>query len=48
MTAKEMMKKIVDEIPESVYKGSPEEIEIKIALYVYIELGKMKSIEEKV
>ncbi len=48
MTAKEMMKKIVDEIPESVYKGSPEEIEIKIALYVYIELGKMKSIDEKV
>lgn len=48
MTEKEMMEKIIKGIPKSVYKGSPEEIEIKIALYVYIELGKMKSIDEKV
>ncbi len=48
MTAKEMMDKIIDGIPESVYTGTPEEIEIKLALYVYIQLGKMKSIDEKI
>ena len=39
MTAKEMMDKIIDGIPESVYTGTQEEIEIKLALYVYTELG---------
>ena len=48
MTAKEMMDKIIDGIPESVYTGTQEEIEIKLALYVYTELGKLKSVDERI
>lgn len=48
MTAKEMMDKIISGIPESVYEGTDEEKEIKLALYVYITLAKMKSFDERV
>ena len=48
MTAKEMMDKIVDGIPKSVYEGTTEEMEIKLALYVYITLAKEKSFDERV
>ena len=45
---KELMDKIINEIPESIYTGSDEDIEIKLALYVYIMLGKMKSVDERI
>ncbi len=48
MTAKEMINKIIEEMPESVYTGTEEEREIKLALYVYVQLGKMKSVDEKI
>ena len=48
MTSSELIDKIIEGMPASVRFGSPEEIEIKIALYVYVELGKMKSVDEKI
>lgn len=48
MTGKELIEKIIEGIPEKTYSGSPEDVEIKLALYVYTQLGKMKSIDEKI
>lgn len=44
MTKKELVEKFRREMPE--FTGTEEEKEIKTALYIYIELGKMKSFDE--
>ena len=46
--AKELLDKIINEISENIYNGSDEDIEIKLALHVYIMLGKMKSVDERI
>ena len=45
MNRKEIIEKLKKEMPE--FKGTEEEKEIKKALYIYIELGKIKSFDEK-
>ena len=45
MTKKELVEKFKNEMPE--FSGTEEEKEIKTALYIYIELGKMKSSDER-
>lgn len=45
MTKKELVEKFRREMPE--FTGTEEEVEIKRALYVYIQLAKMKSFDEK-
>lgn len=48
MTGEELIRKIEREIPEGVYKGTEEQRETKLALYVYVTLAKMKSFDERV
>lgn len=45
MTKNELVEKFKREMPE--FEGTEEEKEIKTALYIYIELGKMKSFDER-
>ena len=45
MTKKEIVEKIKQNMPK--FTGTEDEIEVKTALYIYIELGKMKSFDEK-
>ena len=45
MTKNELVEKFKREMPE--FEGIEEEKEIKTALYIYIELGKMKSFDER-
>lgn len=45
MTKKEIVEKFKKEMPE--FTGKDEEIEIKKSLYIYIELAKMKSFDER-
>ena len=45
MNQKEMIEQFKANIPE--FSGTDEEIEIKKALYLYINLGKIKSFDEK-
>ena len=47
MMSKELIERIRSKVPKSIYKGNAEDIEIKIALYVYIELAKSKSFDER-
>lgn len=45
MTKKEIVEYLKQNMPS--FQGTEEEIEIKTALYIYVELGKMKSFDEK-
>lgn len=45
MTKRELIEKLKQNMPD--FKGNEEEIEVKTALYIYIELGKIKSFDEK-
>lgn len=45
MTRNELVEKLRRDMPE--FEGTDEEKEIKTALYIYIELGKMKSFDER-
>ena len=45
MTKSELVEKLKKEMPE--FTGTDEEKEIKTALYIYVELGKMKSFDER-
>ena len=45
MTKKELVEKFKNEMPE--FSGTEEEKEIKTALYIYIQLGKMKAFDER-
>ncbi len=47
MITKEIEGKIKRNIPKEVYKGTPEDVEIKKALYTYIELARSKSFDER-
>ena len=47
MKTKDLIEKIRSEVPDCVYDGSTEDVEIKKALYVYIELAKNKSFDER-
>ena len=48
MTGEELIRKIEQGIPENEYKGTDEQKETKLALYVYVTLAKMKSFDERV
>lgn len=45
MTKKEIVEYLKQNMPS--FQGTEEEIEIKTALYIYVELGKMKSFDER-
>ena len=45
MSKKEIIEKLKNNMPK--FNGTQEEIEVKEALYIYIELGKIKSFDEK-
>lgn len=45
MTKKEIVKQLKENMPQ--FSGTEEEIEIKTALYCYIEVAKMKSFDER-
>lgn len=45
MTKRELVEKLKQDIPK--FEGTKEEKELKTALYIYIELGKTKSFDEK-
>lgn len=45
MNRKEMIEKLKENMPD--FQGSEEEAEIKKALYIYVELGKLKSFDER-
>ncbi len=45
MTKKELVEYFKQNMPD--FQGTEEEIEVKKALYIYVELGKMKSFDEK-
>jgi hypothetical protein len=42
---KEIIEQLRQNMPD--FQGNDEEVEIKVALYIYVELGKMKSFDEK-
>ena len=48
MTVEELTEKIKEKMPKAINEGNIEEKEIKLALYVYITLAKMKSIDERI
>ncbi len=45
MNRKEIIEKLKQNMPD--FQGNEEEIEIKKALYIYVELGKTKSFDER-
>ena len=45
MNQKEMIEKLKQNMPD--FKGNEEEVEIKKAFYVYVELGKIKAFDER-
>lgn len=45
MTKKEIVEYLKQNMPD--FQGTEEEIEVKKALYIYVELGKMKSFDER-
>ena len=45
MNKKEIIEKLKNNMPK--FTGTEEEIEVKTALYIYMELGKIKSFDEK-
>ncbi len=45
MNKREMIQYLKQNIPN--FQGNDEEIEVKTALYIYVELGKIKSFDEK-
>lgn len=45
MTKKEIVEYLKQNMPN--FQGTEEEVEVKKALYIYVELGKMKSFDEK-
>ena len=44
MTRRETIEQLKQNMPE--FTGTEEEIELKKALYIYVELGKIKSFDE--